>query len=115
MAKRMSDDEIMDFTYNKLFGDLDNIQSGEMFKDGPESALESEVPNSKPESESSGGMKITIEPLMVGAREGGRDPQDEMSKNRGENIDEVEDEDKEDKFKGISKMSPLMAQMHGSR
>lgn len=114
MAKRMSDDEIMDYTYNKLFGDLDGIQSGEMFKDGPESALESEVPNSKPESESSGGMKITIEPLMVGAREGGRDPQDEMSENKGTTIDEEDDED-EDKFKGISKMSPLMAQMHGSR
>ena len=33
MARRMTDDEIMDYTYNKLFGDLDNIESGSMFSD----------------------------------------------------------------------------------
>jgi hypothetical protein len=111
MTKRMTDDEIMDFTYNKLFGDLDNIQSGELFDDKDD--LHGTAENAEPASKESGGMKITIEPLMVAAREGGKDPQDD-GKDRGLNIDEVEDED-EDKFKGISKMSPLMAQMHGSR
>jgi hypothetical protein len=110
MAKRMTDDEIMDYTYNKLFGDLDGIQAGEMFKEGDEVEA---APNA--ESAGTSGIKLTIEPMMVGAREGGRDPQDEMSKKRGESIDEVDDEDEDDKFKGISKMSPLMAQMHGSR
>lgn len=107
MVKKMSDDDVMNYVYGKLFGDLDGIESHTLFDDGGEHAVEGTVANAMPDSKESGGMKITIEPLMKGAEEGGR----ETDTNR----DGEEDEEDEDKLKGIGGMSPLMAQLHGSR
>jgi hypothetical protein len=104
MAKRMSDDEVMDYTYNKLFGDLDNIQSGELFN--KEESKQDDAPNAK--SEGMSGISLTITPIMAGAKEGGRTEKGEESCG-----DECEEE--EDKYKGLSKISPLMSQMHGDR
>lgn len=99
MARRMSDDEIMDYTYNKLFGDLDGIESGSMFSKD-EDATQGAADNAgTPGVE---GINITVKPLMAGAAEGGRPPQGE-------------EEEKEDRLKGIGKLSPLMSQLHGSR
>ena len=109
MAKRMTDDEVMDYTYNKLFGDLDHIESGSMFGD-KKSDTQSAAPNAgTPGLE---GIELTIKPLMKGASESGRPPEG------GEPTPEMadaEDDDEEDKLKGISKMSPLMARLHGER
>ncbi len=105
MAKRMSDDEVMDYTYNKLFGDLDNIESGSMFGD-KESDTQGAAENAgKPGLE---GIELTIKPLMAAASESGRPPEG------GEPEGENEESDK-DKLKGISKMSSLMSQLHGER
>ena len=98
MPKRTSEDEIMDMTYNKLFGDLDRIESGSMFKEGGEGDVEGVVPNAKGLE----GIELTIKPIMAAAAEGGRESSG----------DEVEEEDK---LKGISGFSPLMAQLHGER
>jgi len=107
MARRMTDQEIEDYTYNKLFGDLDGIESGSMFSDKKD-ATQGAAPNAgKPGME---GIELTIKPLMAGAAEGGRDP--EGGKPEGEN---EENDDDEDKLKGISKMSPLMSQLHKDR
>lgn len=102
MAKRMTDDEIMDFTFNKVFGDLDGIRSGSMFSDD-EDATQGAAPNAgTPGLE---GVDISITPRMAAAAEGGKP--DDLDGNLGE--------EKEDKLKGIGKMSPLMAQLHGDR
>ncbi len=99
--KPMDDDEIMDATYNRLFGDLDGIRSGSMFGEKTEGA----APNAgTPGTE---GISITIQPVMAAAAEGER--KDDLDGNLGE-----DDEDK-DRLKGIGKMSPLMAQLHGGR
>ena len=105
MAKRMSDDDVMNYVYGKLFGDLDGIESHALFDEEPGKmgAIEGEVENAKPESQSSGGVKVTIEPIMAAAQEGEKMTADE------------DDEDEEDKLKGIGQMSPLMAQLHGTR
>lgn len=105
MAKRMSDDEIMDFAYKKLMGDLDGIESHALFDDSGEGAVEGIADNAEPASEGSGGVKITVEPIMKAAEENGRMTDFDR---------DGEDED-EDKLKGIGAMSPLMAQLHGSR
>jgi|SRR6185295_16157146 len=108
MAKRMTDDEIMDYTYNKLFGDLDQIQSDAMFSDSGE-ATQGAAPNAgTPGME---GIELSIKPIMKGAAESGRDPEG----GKPEPETEDDDDEKEDKLKGISKMSPLMSQLHGSR
>lgn len=102
MAKRLTDDEIMDYTYNKIFGDLDGIRSGSMF--GQE---ESDVQGAAPNAGTPGieGIDITIKPKMAAAAENARP--DDLDGNKGE--------DEDDKLKGIGNMSPLMSQLHGSR
>ncbi len=96
--KKLSDDEIMDYTFNKLFGDLDGIRSGSMFgEEGKDT--EGEVPNAGHAGVE--GVSITVKPLMAAAEE-------------GEKEDDEEEED-DDKLKGIGKMSPLMEQLHGMR
>jgi hypothetical protein len=107
MAKRMSDDEIMDYTYNKLFGDLDNIESGSMFSDKKDATQGASDNAGTPGME---GIELTIKPLMAAAAESGRPP--EGGEPEGENEDDEEDDDK---LKGIGRMSPLMSQLHGSR
>ncbi len=103
MAKRLSDDEIMDYTFNRIFGDLDGIRSGGMFSDDEE-ATQGAAPNAgTPGLE---GIDISITPRMAAAAENARP--DDLDGNLG--LD-----DKEDKLKGIGKMSPLMAQLHGDR
>lgn len=102
MSKRMSDDEIMDYTYNKLFGDLDGLQSDELFKEGGEDDVEGKSSNAA--SSGLSGIKLTIEPMMAAAQEGGRASEG----------DDDEDEE-QDKLKGIGGMSPLMQQLHGKR
>lgn len=102
MARKMTDDEIMDYTYDKIFGDLDGIRSGSMFSD-EKSATQGAADNAgTPGIE---GVDITIKPRMAAAAEGAK-PDD---------LDGNLDEEEEDKLKGISKMSPLMAQLHGNR
>lgn len=103
--KRMSDDEAMDAAYRKLFGDLDNIESRSLFDEGKLEETGVTAPNAEPESEGSGGIKITVEPIMKGAEEGGR-----VTDNNTDGED-----DNEDALKGIGEMSPLMAQLHGKR
>lgn len=102
MAKRLTDDEIMDYSYNKLFGDLDGIRSGSMFSQ-EESATQGAADNAgTPGVE---GISLTIKPLMAAAAESGRDPEG----------GKPEPEEEEDNLKGIGKMSPLMSQLHGER
>lgn len=102
MAKRMSDDEIMDYTFNKVFGDLDGIRSGSMFSDEA-SAAQGAAPNAG--TPGVAGIDISITPRMAAAAE--NEKPDDLDTNVGE--------EKEDKLKGISKLSPLMAQLHGDR
>lgn len=103
MAKRMSDDDVMNHVYGNIFGDLDGIESHKLFDEDDMDTTEGAVDNALPASSESGGMKITIEPIMKGAEEGGK-----VTDNS------AEDED-EDKLKGIADMSPLMARLHGGR
>jgi hypothetical protein len=105
MVKRMNDDDVMNYVYGKLFGDLDHIEAGDMFDKDDADATESTKANAEPEMKGSGGIKVTIEPLMAGAQE---------SSKPSSGDDDQEDED-EDKLKGIADMSPLMAQLHGRR
>lgn len=95
--KKLSDDEIEDYTFNKLFGDLDGIRSGSMFSDEG-SATEGAAENAGKPGMS--GVSIEIKPLMAAAVEGEK-PED--------------DDEDEDKLKGIGNMSPLMEQLHGKR
>lgn len=104
MARRMSDDEIVDYTYNKLFGDLDKIESGSMFSDKEEATQGAASNAGTPGVE---GINITVKPLMAAAAESGRPPEG------GE--PESENEEKPDRLKGISKMSPLMERLHSGR
>lgn len=109
MVKRMSDDDVMNYVYGKLFGDLDGIESHALFDEDEKGLTPNDdvVSNAEPASKSAGGMEITIRPLMADAQEGGKP----------EELDEEddEDEDDEDRLKGIGGMSPLMAQLHGNR
>lgn len=106
MAKRMSDDDVMNYVYGKLFGDLDGIESHSMFdeKQGEEGmhAAGGTAENAEPESHETGGLKITVQPMMESAQE-------------DDQPDTMEDDDEEDELKGIGSMSPLMAQLHGKR
>lgn len=106
MARRLTDDEIMDYSYNKLFGDLDGIRSGSMFSQDA-GAVEGAAPNAG--TPGMGGVSIEVKPLMAGAAETGRPPEG------GEPDPETEEDDDDDKLKGIGRMSPLMEQLHGSR
>src|SRR6185436_7886050 len=103
MAKKLNDDEAMEMAYRKLFGDLDNIESRSMFDSDDVTPNDDVVKNAEPEMKGSGGVKVTIEPLMVAAEEGAK------------MHDDAEDEEKEDKLKGIGGMSSLMSQLHGAR
>lgn len=106
MAKRMNDDEIMDYTYNKLFGDLDNIQSGAMFSKDEDDTQGAASNAGTPGIE---GIELTVKPLMAAASESGRPPEG------GEPAPANPEEEEVDKLKGIGRMSPLMRQMHGER
>ncbi len=106
MVKRMSDDDVQEYVYNKMFGDLDGIESHSLFDKGGEDAVSGTADNAKPESSESGGVKITIEPLMKATAEGGK---------LSSGDDEEEEDETKDRLKGLSDMSPLMAQMHGKR
>ena len=99
MVRKMNDDEIMDFVHNKVFGDLDGMEANELFKPTLDA-----VDNAKPESQSAGGMKITIEPLMQAAREGGKDAASQEE-------DEDEGDDDED-MRRYKKNSPVMNRMY---
>lgn len=81
-SKKMTDDEIMDFTYNKMFGDLDNIRSGMMFSDDGK-ATQGAASNAGTPGNS--GIEISIKPLMAGAQEGAR-PSDTDEKEEDEEI-----------------------------
>lgn len=105
MVKRMSDDDVMNYVYGKLFGDLDGIESHALFDEDGEHAVEGANANAEPESQGSGGVKVTIEPLMASVAEG-----EKMSSG-----DDEDEDEEEDKLKGIGGMSPLMAQLHGGR
>lgn len=106
MAKRMNDDEVMDYVYSKIMGDMDGIEAKNLFDD-EETGLESgTADNAEPASDNSGGIEITVKPIMKSAVEGGK-PTDA-------NRDGGEEEDDDD-LKGIGSMSPLMAQLHGTR
>lgn len=105
MVKRMNDDDVMNYVYGKLFGDLDGMESHAMF-DEDEGGLtpnDDVVKNAEPAEAGSGGVKITVEPLMASAAESSK-------LSSGD-----DDEEDEDKLKGIGGMSPLMAQLHGGR
>lgn len=105
MAKRMTDDEIMDVTFNKVFGDIDGIRSGSMFSDDA-SATQGAAPNAgTPGIE---GVDISIVPRMAAAAE------DSKPDDLDANFDGPKEE-KPDRLKGISKFSPLMEQLHGNR
>jgi len=106
--KKMSEDEAMEYAYKKLFNDLDNIESRTLFEEGDITPNDDVVKGAMPESKASGGVKITVEPMMKGAEESGK-----VTDNRRDGDDE-EQEDK-DRLKGIGGMSPLMAHLHGSR
>lgn len=104
MARRMSDDEIMDYTYNKLFGDLDRIESGSMYSPDEEATQGAAETAGTPGIE---GVSIIVKPVMAGAQEGGK-PDDIKGM-------PDEEEEEEDRLKGIGRISPLMAQLHGER
>lgn len=113
MARKMTDDEVMDYTYNKLFGDLDGIESGSMFK---ESAGENGIQDDPADHAGTpgvAGIDISIKPLMAGAAEGARNP--EGGKPEPEAMQPGGEDDEDDKYKGIGKMSPLMQRLHGDR
>lgn len=110
MARKMNDDEIMDYTYNKLFGDLDDIRSGSMFDDQGEGRGIQTNPAENAGTPGMEGINITVKPLMAAAAESGRPPEG------GEPAPEMADaEEDEDKLKGIGRLSPLMSQLHGAR
>ena len=103
MVRKMTDDEVMDFVTHKVFGDLDKIESDSLFdKDESEKSLNT-ADNAKPESASTGGVKVTIEPIMQAALEGEK-PESSQ--------EEDEDDDELDKVRG---MSPIMEALHGGR
>ena len=111
MVKRMSDDDVQNYVYSKMFGDLDGIEAHSLFDEDEGTAgmheIEGTAENAEPASKESGGMKITIEPIMAGATEG--------EKPTNSAIEEDREDEEDDKYKGLSDMSPLMAQLHGPR
>lgn len=106
MARKLSDDEIDDYAYARVFGDLDGIRASGMFSDD-EGATQGAAPNAgTPGIE---GISITVKPVMAAAAEGGRPPES------GEPEPANPEEEENDRLKGIGRMSPLMSQLHGSR
>lgn len=103
MAKKLTDDEAMEMAYRKLFGDLDTIESRELFDGAKMDETGMTAPNAEPESKGSGGIKVTIEPMMHAAQESAK-----MSSGD-------DDEEEEDHLKGIGGMSSLMSRLHGER
>lgn len=109
MARKLTDDEVMDYTFNKLFGDLDGIRSGAQFnQEGEGRSTQTDVAQNAgtPGME---GVSIEVKPLMAGAAESGRPPES------GEPEPANPEEDEADRLRGISKYSPLMEQLHGKR
>lgn len=104
MVKRMSDDEVNSYVYSKMFGDLDKIEADTLFDKGGMDAISGTADHAKPESEMSGGVTITVKPIMAAAQEGGK-----------ESDIAIAGEEKEDKLKGIGSMSPMMSKLHGDR
>lgn len=104
MVKRMSEDEVNNYVHSRMFGDLDKIEADTLFDKGGMDAISGTADNAKPESEMSGGVTITVKPIMAAAQESGK-PSDTS----------IPGEEKEDKLKGISGMSPLMSRIHGDR
>ncbi len=95
---RMTDDEVQDYVYQKLFGDMDGLESKALFdEEDPESAGLPAMPE-EPKGGMSG-VSVEVKPLMAAADEGKPE----------------EEEEDEDKLKGISSMSPLMERLHGKR
>lgn len=109
MAKRMSDDEVSNYVFSKMFGDLDGLEAQSLFDQDDTGVEDGTAEKAEPESDNSGGIKITVEPLMKGAEESGR-----TTDTRRDGASSDDDEDK-DKLKGIGGMSSLMSQLHGSR
>ena len=106
MPKKMSDDEAMEYAFNRLLGDMDGIESHALFDEDGEKSVEGTAANAEPETKASGGVKITIEPVMAAAQEGAK---------KSDTPIPAEDEEEEDKLKGISRMSPMMAALHPGR
>jgi len=98
----MTDDEVQNYVHAKMFGDLDNIEAGSLFSDDKD-AVSGTADNAKPESEMSGGVTITVKPIMAAAQEGGK-PSDTA-------IPGTDDENEDD----IASISPLMRQLHGKK
>lgn len=97
--RRMTDDEIEDYAYQKVFDDLDDIHAGSVFSKSAD-AVEGAAPNAgTPGIE---GISLEIKPIMAAAAESGRESEGEKS-------------EPEDRLKGISRYSPLMSQLHGDR
>lgn len=113
MVKKMSDDDVMNLVYGKLFGDLDGIESHALFENEEGSdgmhEIEGTAANAEPEMKGSGGVKVTIEPVMGATSEGSKPGKPTMDDH------DDDDDDEDDRLKGIGNMSPLMAQLHGSR
>jgi hypothetical protein len=105
MVKRMSDEDVQNYVFNKMFGDLDRIESKSLFSDA-DSAVSGAADNAKPESSESGGVKITIEPLMRATAESGK---------LSSGDDDLEKKEDKDRLKGIGGMSSMMQQLHGKR
>jgi hypothetical protein len=134
MAREMKDDEVMDYVFKKLFGDIDGIHAQSMFpgEDGTEEdgggvveAVNDQdhLPDAmKSYKKSDGGVDQDKEAVMEGAREGSRDPQDgDMDRGTtiNESMDNTDDTEeiggggKKKKLKGLGKYSNIMAQLHG--
>lgn len=99
MAKRLSDEEIQKYAYGKVVGDIDGIEAHDMFDDDDAPTATEGVPSTAQ------GVSIEIKPLMAAEKTKETDTQEQ---GRGS-------EEDEDKLKGISKFSPLMAALHKDR
>lgn len=109
MAKRMSDDDVMNYVYTKVFGDLDGIEADNLFNEKDPGWEDGTADQAEPEDDNSGGVSITVKPITKSSEQG--------AKETDHSIDgEDDDEDQDGRgLKGISKLSPLMAQLHGDR
>lgn len=95
MARKLNDDEINEYAFSRLFGDLDGIRSGGMF--GGDQGAEAGS------GAGMAGVSVEIKPIMEGSAE------------PHEGTETPEEKEDEDRLRGIGDMSPLMAQLHGSR
>lgn len=91
MVRKLDDDEVMDYSFNKMMDDLDGIRSAGMFSPENEGGMS--------------GIAIEIKPITAEA------PMDKPL----EGLETPEEEENEDRLRGISDISPLMSQLHGKR